>query len=660
MIKNILIILLFPVLAHAQLSFGDFKQYSADFNLRDRVPNNKNETGVIYDSGNTYCFTSRPWDAKNHEYGAVLPYNDTAKWYPAAIDAHTWRDNADNHPTTVGVRMKNGQILLGGEMDHGQDYEFWISKRWPQDYQLIDRLTYNLSRGSMWPYGDTSAVSVMQESGISLGVSFYCPSCKPKPKMTPFRFFMTPVQTGKRVYCTRPTGKDKTSDGYYVLVLNISTSQGHEEYGLFKTKDFITFYSWDLSQSYSSATTLLTESIIRDNKVKFFGRKNAVPSLPNCIQALSDDDKFYSVAIDELTGQQLLITVDSTGNFVQKLITFPVTPLPLSAGIPDGGSLHWMYVKDGIIYVAILTQESVYRKWHMVYSTDMGNTWVDQGDVFPNVNENFHKFGGPVNYIPGGAKFAFFACKQVYMGNDASGLPGTVYSKEAWFGVSVKAKQGIIAPPDALNWKFKYDGIGNTAGVLVDDSGNGYNATGTFTVSNGWVSSTTGLTMPNVFENDSSATLIFKAIRQSATSKSAAWGTTANAYKYLEIELSDKITWRQSQTSSVTGQGRIYSVNNTINVGDTVVVAVVGNKYHLRFWINGVECNKVWDTDSSPQKTWRWIAYLKNYLAAPANTAMIGARKNTGVTATPIKFSFIGYISKQINPEAISKQLMGK
>lgn len=659
---RILFLLLLPISfsSFAQITLGDQFQFSPEYNLRDRVPNNKNETSVIYHNGKTFCFTARPWDAKNHEYGAVLVYDEKDKWFPAAIDAHKWRNNADNHPTTVGVVMGNGKILLGGELDHGQDFEFWTSNVWPQNYTYKATQTLNLARGSMYPYKSNSAKVILQEAGINLVETHWIDSLE---TMSSPRYFIKPVQTGKRIYWSRPRGKDYLPGGWYVGIPQISTSQGHEEYGVMKTKDFVTFYNWHGTDSVNT-TVPTNENIIRKSGWKFFGRKNAVPSLANCIQAISDDNKFYSLAVDEADSSFQIITANDTG-FVSRVTYLPngKIPLPLAAGIPDGGCLHWMYVKGGVIYATILVQDSLYRKIRLYsINAESGTVLTDHGDLLPSVNDNIHKCSGPENYIPGdGKKWCFYLCKQVYQGSGGSGYPGTVYAVEAWFGsVPVPDSIETIPPPTPIeseNWKFRYDAVGNPGGGLKDDSGHGNDAVGTYTTSGNWIYSTTGFTLPNIFEDDQEGTLIIKTIRQSVASKLYAWGTTTNAYKYMEIELTDKVTWRLSQTSSVTGQGRISSTK-LISVGDTVTIAIVGNKYHLRFWVNGVETNKNWETDSSPQKTWRWIQYLKASLAAPANTAMIGGRKNISTIATPIRFSFVGYIPYAINPEAISKQLM--
>jgi len=302
------------------------------FEIRDRVPNNRNETGVVYSEydGKTVWFTAHPWDTKFRGWGLVSFYDQNSGYNKAVKDAGDWLDNADNHLTDKGIALKNGYTYAISERNHGQIFDLWRAKAGDYNFYKIDTCSGQNARGEFWQVGHSSFVVAYQRTSNKVTIRTLDSLTE---TLSNFKDLIIPSQVGKRVYTFRPNGSYKDASGYYYQVIQSSTSAAHEEYFVWKTLDWSTFYSLDGSVSISipNSAAAITVDVLRGyaGKFKIAGTLNTNINIANIACSLGDDGVFRYIWIDEKNNNVFYFGYFDGSGFTQTVTSLPgYTPLP--------------------------------------------------------------------------------------------------------------------------------------------------------------------------------------------------------------------------------------------------------------------------------------------------------------------------------------------
>lgn len=299
------------------------KIFSDDFEVRDRVPNNRHEQPSVMfdnDTNQTFLFSAFPWDAKFRGMGFTTFYNPNNGYYPAMITSTDRADTSDNHLTSTGIIMGD-YIYVERERDHHQELEMWRANKYNLNFELLDTLPPNNARAQLYPWGDNILCAFQEDSEVLSVVIFDTTS---NTWGTPKQLVL-PHQVGKRIYTSRPMGGFTDSEGFVYMIVQLSTSGGHEEYAVWKTNDLITF--WNLAETESfviptSAEAVQSDDVMAATGFKFFGRPNANPSLANVATCLGDDNVFRALCFDDLDNTLYMVTHNGI-SFDSEELTLP-------------------------------------------------------------------------------------------------------------------------------------------------------------------------------------------------------------------------------------------------------------------------------------------------------------------------------------------------
>lgn len=372
---------------------------------------------------------------------------------------------------------------------------------------------------------------------------------------------------------------------------------------------------------------------------------------------VGSDDYF-----DEAGAATEILAVEYSGG--DTLVTFDLPFSSTNTGTvrsvwPDDSCVLWMQHKNGSTYFTIMVQDGVYKKWHLYKKT--GAAIEDIGDVFEDINENIHKCSGPVNEIPDNVNFAFFGSKYTYLGDSASAQTGTVYTKVACFGTVATEVQSYpstayadrTAELNDIAWlaRYAFDDVaesGGTISQLNDLSGNGRHATAQGTqcllVDNAiktYGSSYFSLASFADFRTNTAFTL-FAVVKKIGNSYLISAGDAADQYDYVGLAtVSGKSVGYEYGLTSIdvdTIQASQQTIGDEYNI-----VVITGDIKHIRFYINGLEVNKIFSA-SVISNMMRWF----NGYNTALDNLLIGAKITTAATYTPIDFKEWGYLDSVI------------
>lgn len=297
------------------------KVFGDEFEVRDRVPNNRHEQpSVEFVDGETFLFSAFPWNVKFAGMGFMTWYDENNGHYPAMITTTDRADTFDNHLTSTGIHLGD-YIYVERERDHHQELEMWRAHKDDKNFYLMDTLAPNNARAQLYPWNGNILCAYQEDQEVISVVIF---NTTTNLWETPKQLVL-PHQVGKRIYTSRPLGMYSDSSGFIYMLVQLSTSNGHEEYAVWKTDDLITF--WNLAETESfviptSGDAVESDTVMATAGFKFFGRPNATPSLANVSTSLGDDGVFRALCFDDLDNTLYFITHNGS-EFVSEEITLP-------------------------------------------------------------------------------------------------------------------------------------------------------------------------------------------------------------------------------------------------------------------------------------------------------------------------------------------------
>jgi hypothetical protein len=615
-----------------------------EYNIQDRNPNANSETGLVHKDGTTYLFTSQVWNGYWKSMGTMIKWNNQTGLYPASILTTEVQGEINRHLTTVGY-VDTDKIYHLQEDRHSGMVEVWKTDRNGYGSTKLFQTAYgtHYARGLTYKLGD-HFMNICQQDAVNLITLPFNGTI-----YEPHKNVVLPAQALKRVYAQKPIGSDRP-DGWVHLTVMSSTSESHEEFFDIKTQDFNTWYTHDGSYSWVAGVSPPNVNTLRTNNAKMFGEANAPNgNLGDFISCVDDAGNVYAVAfrnydrklffIDKYNGayrQREFSVGDSISGYVHSNIV----------GVSERAT-GWMAKREDKFYLTLAVVDDTLRKFHNYESTD-GINWNDQGDIFPDVHTHMYRVKGPENFneIPVNTEFVFAGCDNVF--NNQVGQVGEIYFRKAIFTDSTDLKI------DSLNQITGARHIYH--GSTTDKSGNGRNLTGTHTVNNGFISSSTGLQIPSIspYLADSQFTFVWKGKRK-GNEYLLTFSDEGSTTKYFAIKFpsteSGGVMWQYVPASGSTNEGRVASVND-VSVNDVVTIVVTGNKYHVEFWIDGVQSNlELFGSTSTPTFMGRWLPSLSTYI----DNGFIGAIKRTTTAATATEFAVNAYWPRVVTYDELQK-----
>jgi hypothetical protein len=248
-----------------------------------------------------------------------------------------------------------------------------------------------------------------------------------------------------------------------------------------------TFYNWD--KSVSKTSRLLEADM--NNYAYYYTGYDTASSLPP-MPATDLNGNFYDIARDTLWGFKFIIMIQ--GQSIQyKDINLPGSPIP---AYPPGveaqaGPFNCIVpISPEKIYIFVRIDTGPWDKVYCYKTTDLGDTWEEIGDVFPDIDDDIRGFGYPLNglEIPENRNFVFVATSNP----DPTILTAAVYMRRAAFG-TIQPEEGD--PYDVTAYtESEYDDLmlrsyyveagkvtntGTTCNSLIDQSASAQDATST-------------------------------------------------------------------------------------------------------------------------------------------------------------------------------------
>jgi hypothetical protein len=304
---------------------GNERTWGKDsFEIRDRVPSSRPETCNLYaPNGNTIIFNGHPWSNKFRGQGLMLMYDQNSGYYKASIDNGIYNTNADNHLVSKGIALKNGKIYAIAEENHGQIFDMFRGSMDDMNFYKLDTCSGGNARGEFYELGNSSFVVAYQRYGVNLSIRTLDSLTE---QLNNFKDLVIPDAVGKRIYTSRPMGAYKINGWYYQVIYN-SSSEAFEECFVWKTQDWVNFYSLDetVTINIPNSASAVTCTTLRNytGKFKFFGTQNAGINIPNTATCIGDDGVFRYIGIDEVDHNKQYF-----GRFTGSAFSQSITSLP--------------------------------------------------------------------------------------------------------------------------------------------------------------------------------------------------------------------------------------------------------------------------------------------------------------------------------------------
>jgi hypothetical protein len=444
-----------------------------------------NTPGAWYKNGKTYQSYMRadidPYAnmpslfVYDKEYGLLRPFV-TGKA----------RDNADTHPyppiTWVGDRM-----YISQENAHASPvelYEAWSDNDYSAFKKLVETVGTQMGYPSFFPNGSNYFMFGREQTGYKAVV--YKSTNGMKSWGSVIEITNGPGGLGGRHYTTCPFNNTRNGRIAIEITRRDETNNTWVQKYYAESSDGETWYNYSGSFSKNVVSSgAITQTELDNNFLVFTTGSNSVQGYAprSCI---TTSGKFFSIAGNGI-GNYIFIYHNGT-SFATKSVS-GISDLVDSGDIGLDPLYHQnspfvaLFERDSRLYLICRRTVGGFHKLFLYYSTDEGDSWNLVGDLFPGKNYNLFLAGIPFNIkdIPNNTNFSI-------TGFSVDTNPCVTLINRLAFGTVQTETTPSITPVSALtdisdlarHYKISASTItntGTTCNSLIDQSGNGQNAT---------------------------------------------------------------------------------------------------------------------------------------------------------------------------------------